>query len=49
MIDKVNEANFIVPPPRLFCLFCVFVDDEQFNDEKAFLIKQIQDLRPVHE
>ncbi|ORY93380.1 Mo25-like protein [Syncephalastrum racemosum] len=24
-------------------------DDEQFNDEKAFLIKQIQDLRPVHE
>ncbi|KAI9321255.1 Cab39 protein [Dichotomocladium elegans] len=24
-------------------------DDEQFNDEKAFLIKQIQDLRPIHE
>lgn len=26
-----------------------FLDDEQFNDEKAFLIKQIQDLRPVQE
>ncbi|KAG2216506.1 hypothetical protein INT45_013084 [Circinella minor] len=24
-------------------------DDEQFNDEKTFLIKQIEDLRPVHE
>lgn len=50
MIDKVNEANFIVPPPLPFAYsVCVFVDDEQFNDEKAFLIKQIQDLRPVHE
>ncbi|KAG0172904.1 mo25 protein [Apophysomyces sp. BC1034] len=24
-------------------------DDEQFSDEKAFLVKQIQDLRPVQE
>ncbi|GAB5589058.1 Hym1p [Umbelopsis nana] len=24
-------------------------DDEQFNDEKAFLLKQIQDLKPAHE
>ncbi|KAF7729265.1 mo25 protein [Apophysomyces ossiformis] len=24
-------------------------DDEQFNDEKAFLVKQIQDLRPIPE
>jgi len=25
-------------------LFCPLADDEQFNDEKAFLLKQIQDL-----
>ncbi|KAG2179080.1 hypothetical protein INT43_001930, partial [Umbelopsis isabellina] len=24
-------------------------DDEQFNDEKAFLLKQIEDLKPSHE
>ncbi|KAI9290269.1 Mo25-like protein [Umbelopsis sp. AD052] len=24
-------------------------DDEQFNDEKAFLLKQIQDLKPAHD
>ncbi|CAM0136062.1 unnamed protein product [Umbelopsis sp. WA50703] len=24
-------------------------DDEQFNDEKAFLLKQIEDLKPAHE
>lgn len=24
-------------------------DDEQFNDEKAYLIKQITELTPIHE
>lgn len=24
-------------------------DDEQFNDEKAFLIKQIQELQPIQD
>ena len=26
---------------------CDLIDDEQFNDEKAFLIKQITDLPPL--
>lgn len=25
------------------------LDDEQFNDEKAFLIKQIQELQPIQD
>jgi calcium binding protein 39 len=24
-------------------------DDEQFNDEKAYLIKQIKELKPIQE
>lgn len=27
----------------------LLVDDEQFSDEKAFLIKQIEDLQPVQD
>ena len=40
MIEQVTFATF-------FQKLIECVDDEQFNDEKAFLIRQIQDMPPL--
>ena len=31
----------------LMLLFLLFTEDEQFNDEKTYLIKQIKELQPM--
>ena len=45
-----RSGAFVGEPPKAFRMNCfsnhffLHPDDEQFNDEKAFLIKQITDL-----
>lgn len=45
--DLVNESYILA---KNHCTDDMeLIDDEQFNDEKAFLLKQIQDLKPAHD
>lgn len=47
MTDKVNSG--LKQGKKGFQHAYHYLDDDQFNDEKAFLIKQIQELQPIQD
>jgi calcium binding protein 39 len=46
---RIWSMKAIFPLRIIVLMTWNLIDDEQFNDEKAFLLKQIQDLKPAHD